>query len=115
MVIGRDCAMAGLRQGDHFRITGPHNCWRPTKDGGWQPRAWTAPPGAVPRGEVVRDTVIDFSQTFAVDYILNSKKFRSAQVQLPNVNRSVWINIAKHDRDWVEKVDIPPVKRRRLS
>ena len=107
-VISWVLAMVDIRQGDIFVMRGPRQEWWQGKTWGWQPRAWTRPPGSVPRGEIVRDIHIDFSQNFVAEYVMITRKFHTAQVTIPGTRRTVWINIGKHKRSWAQKVD-PPV------
>jgi len=94
--------------GDQIRITGPSSIngratWRPGIQTGWQPRAYTAPPGSSPSYRVYPDELfIDFSSKFTVLAVCYGRLFVSVLVQVPDGYglRSVWINVAKGGQSW---------------
>ena len=90
--------------GDQIRITGPvingRGTWRPDRPFGWQPQAYTAPPGSSPSYRIgPDDLIIDFTRRFTVLAVCHGRLFVTVLVHVPDGNslRSVWINVGRSD------------------
>ena len=102
-----DPAALRWRVGELFVITGPNQCWRPEKRGGWQPRAWSShvddPASSVIRK---RDLEIDFSQEFRIMNLRRGRRFLQAQVVVSSPHAGdlrVWINLEKDLVPWAAR------------
>ena len=93
--------------GDQIRITGPvingRGTWRPDRPFGWQPQAYTAPPGSSPSYRIgPDDLIIDFTRRFTVLAVCHGRLFVTVLVHVPDGNslRSVWINVGRSGENW---------------
>ena len=87
--------------GDVFKMCGPNQCWWPELEGGrgWQPRAWTGPPGD-PSSRPWRrsELYIDFARHHVVCEVRVSRSFVSVRISVRG--QDAWINVRKRNVDW---------------